>query len=98
MEYDEYLAICCQLGNGPIYLAHESISRNDSEKTIRKDMRIRHYLCGCCYKENFFYIIKSKKISADKCSYCNATLKINEKYNATVASDIDYTSIHVLEV
>ena len=98
MEYDEYIAICCQKESGPIYLAHESISRNESEKLIRKDLRFRHYLCGCCYKGGLFYIIKTKKISADKCRNCNAKLEINEKYNAIVGSDLDYSSHCVLEI
>jgi len=98
MEYDDYIAICCQTENGRIYLAHESISRNKSEKLIREDMRGRHYLCGACYKGSFLYIIKSKKITTNKCSHCNAKIEINEKYNATVGSDIDYTSHYVLEI
>ena len=98
MEYDEYIAICCQKRNGSIYLAHESISRNESEKSIKEESRVRHYLCGACYKGSFFYIIKTKKISANKCTHCNARLEINEKYNATVGSDLDYSSHYVMEI
>lgn len=98
MEYDEYIAICCQKGNGPIYLAHENVSKNESEKSIRKDLRLRYYSCGCCYKGRLFYIIKSKKISTNKCSHCGASFELNEKYNATVGSDIDYTSHYVMEI
>lgn len=99
MGNDEYIAICCQKGNSDkIYFAHESVSTNEEEKTKRKNLSVRNYLCGCCYVGKLFYIIKTKEISTKKCSHCNAKFEINEKYNATVGSDLDYSSHYVMEI
>lgn len=85
----EYIAIGCNSGDNKIYFAHENYLKNESEKRIRVSDRIRHYICAVCNKGKFFYIIKTGKLSIDKCLYCGSEFKINKNFdNDSISCDI----------
>lgn len=88
---EEYIAIACNDGQNGIRFAHEDYVKNKSENEHikNKNLRVRHYICAQCNRGKFFYIVKTKKLSWDKCSYCDSSLKIdNNFYNDYISCDV----------